>query len=196
VPQTHQCKTEKRASSQARLLVLGVGLLALAFAAGTFLAPVLISSGGPWGGFLRLSYAPVCHQLTERSLPVGDGFQAVCARCSGLYLGAVAGLFVSAALLMGRRSAPRPIWLAVVAVPTFIDALLPWVGLPALPNYPRLLLAWPVGFVAALFVARGIAEIVASRSGRPGPGDCTEDDRDENWIARRTGRESLEVVDG
>ena len=29
-------------------------------------------------------------------LPVGGGFQAVCARCSGLYLGAVAGLFAAA----------------------------------------------------------------------------------------------------
>jgi len=180
----------------ARRIVLCVGLLALLYTAGTFLAPVWMSTGDAWGGLLHLSYAPVCHQQPERCLPVGDGFQAVCARCSGLYLGAVAGLFVGALFLVGRRSAPRPIWLAVVALPTIVDALLPWLGLPGLSNFPRLLLAWPVGFVAALFVARGIAEIVASRPGRPSPGDQPRNDRDANWIARRAGRESLEVVDG
>ena len=166
------------------------------YISGTFLAPVLMSDGNPWGGLVRLSYAPVCHQQPERCLPVGGGFQSICARCSGLYFGAVAGLFAAALCLVGRRSAPRPIWLAVVALPTLVDALLPWVGLPGLPNFPRLLLAWPVGFVAALFVARGIEEIVASRPGRPGPGARPRDDREENWIARRDGRESLEVVDG
>jgi len=177
-------------------MVLAVGFLALIYTSGTFLAPVLMSDGSPWGGLVRLSYAPVCHQQSERSLPVGDGFQSICARCSGLYLGAVAGLFAAALFLVGRRPAPRPIWLAVAALPTLVDALLPWIGLPSLPNNPRLLLAWPVGFLAALFVARGIEEIVASRPGRPGSGERNRDDLEENWIARRDGRESLEVVDG
>ena len=193
---TDQRGNEKRATGRARLIVLAVGLLALIYTSGSFLAPVLMSGDSAWGGLVRLSYAPVCHQQSERCLPVGGGFQAICARCSGLYFGGVAGLFAAGLFLVGRRPAPRPIWLAVVALPTLVDALLPWLGLPGLPNLPRLLLAWPVGFVAALFVARGIEEIVASRPGRPGSVARTRDDREENWIARRDGRESLEVVDG
>jgi uncharacterized membrane protein len=176
--------------------VLGVALLTLLFTAGSFLAPVLMGSGRSWAGLLHFAYAPVCHQLPERCLSVGDGVQAVCARCSGLYLGAVAGLIAGAFFLVGRRSAPRPFWLGLVALPTLIDALLPWIGLPGLPNLPRLLLAWPVGFVAALFVARGIEEIVAARPRSPGGEVRPRNERDENRIARRTGRESLEVVDG
>jgi len=196
VRSTDEGRNPKRTRGRARLLVLGVACLAVVYTAGTFLSPALMSAGGPWGGLLRLSYAPVCHQQPERSLPIGDGFQSVCARCSGLYLGGVAGLFVGGLFLVGRRSAPRPIWLAVVALPTLVDALLPWVGLPGLPNLLRLLLSWPVGFVAALFVARGIEEIVVSSTGRPSPGVRNRDHRDVNRIARRAGRESLEVVDG
>lgn len=192
---TDERRNPDRSRVRARLLVLGAAFLALAFTAGTFLAPLLIGADGPWGGLLRLAYAPVCHQQPERSLAVGDGYQAVCARCSGLYLGGAAGLFVGALFLVGRRSAPRPIWLAVVAFPTLVDALLPWVGLPGLPNPLRLLLAWPVGFVAALFVARGIEEIAGSRPGRPGSGARSRDDCETKRIARRVGRESLEVVD-
>jgi len=169
VLRTVESRQTTRAVGRARWAVGCVAALALAFVIGTFVAPAMMDQGHPWGGLLRLSYAPLCHQQPERSLPVGDGFQAVCARCSGLYLGGVVGLVVGALLLVGRRTRMRPAWLAAVAVPTFLDAALNAVGYSALPNLPRLLLAWPVGFVAALFLARGIEEIVRSREARPTP---------------------------
>jgi hypothetical protein len=41
--------------------------------------------------------------------------------------------------------------------------------LPALQNLPRLMLAVPGGFVAALFLAVGVADLVAMRGSGPAP---------------------------
>ena len=87
--------------------------------------------------------------MPERSLAVGNGYQAVCARCAGLYAGGVAGLFLGAWLVVGRRRlAPALFWVGIL--PTVIDAVLPWIGLPGLPNVPRLLLAVPPPLPAPL----------------------------------------------
>ena len=159
------------AGSRARLAVLAVALAGLAFLAGTVLAPVLEDAGRPAGGWLRILYAPACHQLPERSIAVGGGTQAVCARCSGLYVGGVAGL-LAGVVLAGTGRRPRPCWLALAVAPTVLDALLPWIGLAGLPNVPRLLLAVPAGAMAALFLAAGIAEIAGSRPRRRPPDLC------------------------
>jgi uncharacterized membrane protein len=147
-----------------RRAVAWAGVLALIFVAGTFLAPVLSGAGSVWGGALHLAYAPLCHQLPERSLVVGAGTQAVCARCSGLYLGGVAGLGVGALLMLRRRLRPRPRWLAVALAPSMVDFVLPWLGLPSLSNVPRLVLAIPAGVVVALFLAVGIEDLFSRAS--------------------------------
>ena len=142
-----------------RRAVAWAGVLALVFVAGTFLAPVLMNVGNAWGALLHLVYAPLCHQMPERSLVLGAGTQAVCARCAGLYLGGVAGLWAGLLLLRRSRLRPRPWWLAVAIAPTLIDFALSWLGLPSLSNVPRLLLAIPAGVVAALFLAVGIEDL-------------------------------------
>jgi len=108
--------------------------------------------------------------FTERLVPlpghtfpfeIGQGVQAVCTRCSGLYWGGLAGL-LAGALIVGRRLRPRPTWLALALAPTVVDALLPWVGLPQLGPLARHLLAWPAGFMVGLILAAGIAELAIS----------------------------------
>jgi hypothetical protein len=59
----------------------------------------------------------------------------------------------------GRR--PRPVWLAWAAAPSIIDATLPWIGCPGLPNAPRLLLALAPGAVAGWFLSVALAELTA-----------------------------------
>jgi uncharacterized membrane protein len=136
-----------------------VALLALLYVAGSFAAPLLEVAGLAGGEWLRLVYAPLCHQNPERSLAVGAGHQSVCARCSGLYLGGVAGLLVAAWLALTPRRRPHPLWLALAAAPTLIDVAISWVGLAGLPNLPRLFVAWPAGFVAGLFLAVGLSDL-------------------------------------
>jgi uncharacterized membrane protein len=144
------------------------GLFALVFLAGTYLPPLAHSGDSAVGGFLHAAYSPLCHQLPERSIVVGAGVQAVCARCAGLYAGGAAGLLLAAGLFVGRIRV-RPVWLAWAVAPTLVDAALPWLGLPGLPNLSRLLLAVPAGLVAGLFLGAGIDDLVASVTG-PGRG--------------------------
>jgi uncharacterized membrane protein len=143
--------------------VLWTAAAALLFVAGTYLAPFFEASG------LHALYAPLCHQDPGRSFGLAGGAQAVCARCAGLYLGGVAGLFVAAWLFIGRGREPRPLWLAWALAPTVIDALAGWLGLPALAELPRFLLALPAGFVAGLFLAAGIADLELSLRTRRRP---------------------------
>lgn len=70
------------------------------------LAALIVVGGAAWGlkdGPLELAdsvgYA-VCHQITVRTYVFGDLVMPLCARCSGQYLGAMAGFFM--ALLWGR----------------------------------------------------------------------------------------------
>jgi uncharacterized membrane protein len=139
-----------------RAVVWAVVLAAL-FVAGTFVTPLLPQGGA--AGLLRVAYAPLCHQMPERSVAIGGGTQAVCARCSGLYLGGLIGLAAAALMLSRGRLRPRRWWLVAALTPSVIDLLLPWLGLPNLANLPRLLLAIPAGGVAALFLAMGIADL-------------------------------------
>ncbi len=151
-----------RGTRRQRFAVLATTLLAAIFTAGTVAVPLLETAGNSAAGLLRLCYAPVCHQSPARSLTIGAGTQAVCARCSGLYLGGLAGL-LAGGLLVGTGRRPRPLVLGVLLVPTAVDALLAFAGLPSLPNLPRLLVALPPGFLAGLFLAGAIADLAAPR---------------------------------
>jgi uncharacterized membrane protein len=167
---SHTAMPGDGSSAEARRSRGGVwlaGLLALLFLSGT-LAPAALDHGGaPGGAVIQRVYSSLCHQIPQRSLALGSGVQAVCARCCGLYLGGVLGLFCAAGWIVGRRRSPRPAWLAWALAPTLVDAALPWVGLAGLENLPRLLLAVPAGLVAGLFLAIGIHDLLSSSLRNP-----------------------------
>jgi uncharacterized membrane protein len=152
------------ATGRQRLAILVVALAAAAFVAGTWITPLLIEADHPAGSWLHWAYSPLCHQQPDRSLVVVSGQQSVCARCAGLYVGGVLGLLAGALLLGALGSRLRPILFFAATAPTAVDALLPWIGLPGLPNVPRLLLAIPAGLAAGLFLALGIADLASSKS--------------------------------
>lgn len=140
-----------------RLAVAVLTALAAMFLAGAVAAPWIAGPDPLAGGVLRLLYRPVCHQIPARCFDLGCGPLAVCARCSGLYLGGFAGLL--AALLSGRAWRPTVTALALVAAPSVLDFGLGLVGLPSLANLPRFLLALPLGALlgSALACAAGDA---------------------------------------
>jgi len=146
----------------ARRAVRVTALAALLFVGGTYLAPLLEGVGLGGAGLARAVYEPACHQNPERSFEIHGAAQSVCARCAGLYWGGVAGLFGAAWLVVGRGGRPRAAWLLWAAAPTAVDAALPWIGLGGLSALPRHLLAWPLGFVAGLFLAAGVADLALS----------------------------------
>jgi uncharacterized membrane protein len=151
---------------RSRTAVRLAAALALAFVAGTVVAPLLTAAGHAAGPWLHVLYSPLCHQMPERSLSAAGVPQPVCARCEGLYAGGVLGLLAALVLVVGPARGRVPIhaaWLLVAATPTAVDFALPWVGLPGLTNVPRLLLAVPAGFTAALFLSIGIADLFQRR---------------------------------
>jgi len=128
---------------------------ATVFCAGIFAAPVLVARGHAAGRWLRFAYAPLCHQLAGRSLEIAGEPLAVCARCTGLYLGGLAGLILAVAAGWGVRSpGPRRGWLLVALIPTALDGLLKVLG-----NVPRLGVALPAGFALGVFLGIGLNDL-------------------------------------
>jgi uncharacterized membrane protein len=96
----------------------------------------------------------VCHQRPERSLVTCGRPWPVCGRCSGLYLGAAAGVLL-ALVGVGRRGRWRQ-WrtrVALSAIPTALLWLGEFAGLGDPGTWPRLALALPAGIVTALWLA-------------------------------------------
>jgi len=149
-------------SSHTRLILALATALAVVWTAGAVLAPWLAAHGSPTAPWLRLAYRSGCHQLGERCLDLGFGPLAVCARCSGLYLGGCLGLAWTA--LRNRSSRPRPLWLALAAAPTVLDFAAGQLGLPSLGNWPRLALAAPLGALAGLYLGDALITIVEANT--------------------------------
>jgi len=102
-----------------------------------------------------LAGARVCHQRPERSFHTSGTKWPVCARCSGLYLGAPFGAL--AAFLASRRRPARARlmpWLAVAAVPTALTMALEWTGAMPVANLARCVAAMPLGALVAVVIIR------------------------------------------
>lgn len=145
-----------------RLALFGTTLGAALFLGGLFAAPALDAAGSRGGVAVRLLYAPLCHQRAARSLSFDGHPLAVCARCTGLYLGGFAGLACGLVASASRLRRLRPRWLFFAVVPTATDAALVALGLPSLDSGPRLVSALPAGLVAGLFLASAIADLVST----------------------------------
>ncbi len=149
----------KRFDTRSRAWLLLIAATAAVFCAGIIFAPMLEDQGVSAGSWLRLAYRPTCHQMPDRSLDLGCGPLAVCARCSGLYAGGLIALLCGA--LLGVRTRPRLMWVAVALAPSALDFGLALTGLPHLSNWPRFLVAIPPGLLLGLLLADAIADIVS-----------------------------------
>ena len=154
----------RRLDSRSRRWLAAVACAAAVYCAGFVLAPWLERSGSPAGSWLRLAFAPTCHQQPDRCLDLGAGRLAVCARCAGLYAGGLLGLLVTALSGVGRR--PTFPVLIAASLPTVLDVTAGLTGLPGLPNWPRFVIAVAPGAVLGLLLANAVADI-AARVGPP-----------------------------
>lgn len=64
-----------------------------------------------------IGYA-VCHRISERSFHVGDYQLPLCARCSGMYLGAMLGLCFQA--IISRRRSGMPPWRVIIPLAVLV----------------------------------------------------------------------------
>lgn len=137
-----------------------VVLLAAAALTLVVLAPVLAA---PVSGVVYAVASLVCHQLPERSFHLGAFQLPVCARCAGIYTGAVWG--AAAAVLAPSGSTARLTTarrLAVMAAtPTLATVVLETAGFWAPSNATRAAAGLPLGLVVAFTAVRALG-------GRPG----------------------------
>jgi uncharacterized membrane protein len=154
----------RRLDPRSRRWLAAVTLAAAVYCAAFVLAPWLERIGSPAGSWLRLAFAPTCHQQPGRCLALGDGPLAVCARCAGLYAGGVLGLLTT--VISGVRRRPTLHVLVAALVPTVLDVAAGLGGLAGLPNWPRFAVAVVPGAVLGLLLADAVAD-VAARIGPP-----------------------------
>jgi uncharacterized membrane protein len=101
-----------------------------------------------------------CHQMPERSFHLWGFPLAVCARCFGLYAGALAGLLVyPLARGLTRTDAPPRAWLLLAALPTSVDFALGMLGLWENTHWSRFLTALLLGGASAFYVMPGAADL-------------------------------------
>ncbi|MEZ0397222.1 MAG: DUF2085 domain-containing protein [Anaerolineales bacterium] len=99
---------------------------------------------GVFGKLNAIGYA-VCHQIPERSFPLGaERHSPLCARCSGMYVGAVIGLAFQS-LTAWKRSAMPP-WYVLVVLGFFVAAF----GVDGLNSYLYLIKQASPGALASL----------------------------------------------
>lgn len=136
---------------------VGVGAAAL-FVGVVLLAPAARGAGWPLlSEVLYGSFRLACHQSPERSFWVAGHPMAVCARCSGLYAGALLGfLAYPLGRAVTRADAPRRAWLLWAAVPTTLDFALGVLGLWDNTHWSRFGTALPLGAVAAFYIVPGL----------------------------------------
>jgi len=95
------------------LIVLAFGL--------TLFAWLMNTPSGLMGKADAIGYA-VCHRIDLRSFHLGDWQLPLCARCSGMYLGAMLGLAYQ--WMVGRRRTGIPSWKIIVPTSLFILAFI------------------------------------------------------------------------
>ena len=83
----------------------------------TLFAWLLNTPPGILGKADAIGYA-VCHRIDLRSFHIGNVQLPLCARCSGMYLGAMLGLLYQS--VIGRRRVGVPSWQIIVSVSVFV----------------------------------------------------------------------------
>lgn len=160
VPQVESGATAAR--SRRALAAWGVALAVAALLVGLILlAPALRARGASLISYVLYgSFQMVCHQMPERSFHLDGHPLAVCARCFGLYAGALFGLlFYPLARSLRRVDVPHRNWLILAAVPTSVDFALGVLGLWENTHWSRFLTALTLGVASAFYIAPGLVDL-------------------------------------
>ncbi len=131
--------TLKRIGAASKYLVIAAALL-------VFIGWFLNTPPGLFGKADAIGYA-VCHRIGERSFHIGSYQLPLCARCSGMYLGAVTGLVFQS--IIGWKRLKIPHWSIIALLVVFVAAfgidgsnsylyLLKQVSPGILPNIPNI----------------------------------------------------------
>lgn len=148
--------------------LLFAAALALPVVAAT--AVTMAQSAGADGSWLRLPFRLVCHGIEERCLLVGGVPMPICARCTALYAGGLAGIALCAGIGPLRRRL-MPTWILALAVlPLALDGTTQAAGLRLSTNGLRVATGLLAGCAFLIWVMQRVdrtEELPAESRGRP-----------------------------
>ncbi len=105
-------------------------------------------------------FSPLCHQLDSRSFSLFGHPLAVCARCTGIYLGFLAGLVTLLLTLKEPlRAIPKKKYFYVLFAPAMLDFLLNFLGILSTPSLLRAFTGFMIGMILPFYIMPGICEI-------------------------------------
>lgn len=108
---------------------------------------------------LYRSFSALCHQMPERSFHLFGSPLAVCARCSGVYIGALAGLCAYPLVRsLGETTFPPRRWLLFAALPMLFDVAGAVLGVSVSTHTSRATTGAIAGLAAAFYVVPGLME--------------------------------------
>jgi uncharacterized membrane protein len=131
---------------------------------GLVLAPYLRSRSSPWAALAYAFYKPLCHQVASRSLHCFGHPLAVCARCTGIYLGFLLGLGLYP-FLRGWRQLRLPSGRVffIVSTPIMVDTAANFLRLWQTSNAVRLASGVIWGTILPFYFITGLADLLISR---------------------------------
>ena len=152
-----QCVPDRRPAIMWSLVVVGV----LIFVGLLVAAPVAKANGLQGLAFVVYeAFSHVCHQAPERSFYLAGYPLAVCARCTGLYIGfATAVIFYPVVTSLKRTHTPERRWLFLAAAPLAIDFSLSFFGVWENNHVSRLLTGALLGAVSVFFILPGLVQL-------------------------------------
>lgn len=136
---------------------------ALLWVGGAVLAP-LFETAPPEGGKAPLFISPVyhvygqvCHQIAERSFSLAGQPLAVCARCLGIYVGALGALMLYPSVRSLRRiDPPRRRWFIMALIPMAVDFAGDYLGFFENTLASRAITGLIAGAAAAFYILPGL----------------------------------------
>jgi len=152
-----QCLPDRRPLIMWSLVAAG----AFVVVALLFAAPVARANGSTTFSFLIYqAFSHLCHQSPERSYFIAGNPVAVCARCTGLYVGfAVALLAYPFLTSLKRIHTPQRKWLFIAATPLAIDFALGFLGIWENTHTSRFLTGALLAAVSAFFIMPGLIQL-------------------------------------
>lgn len=120
----------------------------LAWCIAIFITPLLTFCCKNLAGLSYLFFHFICHQLPERSFFLLGKQLPVCARCTGIYLGALAGVLIYPV----KRFVASKKLLLIASVPVVLDGIEQLIGFWESTNLLRLTSGLLLGLVAILFI--------------------------------------------
>ncbi len=99
--------------------------------------------------FIKKTFSVVCHQNPERTIIIDGHSMLVCARCSGIYAGALISSFST--LLYGKIYIKSNKLLYILSLPILIDWLLVLLGIKAYSRTAAVITGFLFGSIIFLY---------------------------------------------